>query len=107
MVKQGDLIWLDFNPTLGSEQTGIRPALVVSNNTYNKKSKHFALVVPITSIKSNYPLHVDLETSSTIKGQIMCEQVKMIDLKARSYKQVETISSVTLDKVIKIIKLMF
>jgi mRNA interferase MazF len=107
MVKQGDIIWLDFNPTLGSEQKGIRPALVVSNNTYNKKSKHFALVVPITSTKSNYPLHVNLEANSTIKGQIMCEQVKMIDLKARSYKQVETISSVTLDKVVKIIKLMF
>jgi len=107
MVKQGDLIWLDFNPTLGSKQTGIRPALVVSNNTYNKKSKNFALIVPVTSTKSNYPLHVDLETSSIIKGQIMCEQVKMIDLKARPYKQIETISSVTLDKVIKIIKLMF
>jgi mRNA interferase MazF len=107
MVKQGDLIWLDFNPTLGSEQKGIRPALVVSNNSYNKRAKHLALVVPITSTKSNFPLHIDLDINSIIQGQIMCEQVKMIDLTARSYKLVEAISPLILDKVIKIIKLMF
>jgi mRNA-degrading endonuclease toxin of MazEF toxin-antitoxin module len=31
MVKQGDVIWLDFDPQLGHEQKGRRPALVVSN----------------------------------------------------------------------------
>ena len=107
MVKQGDIIWLDFDPTLGSEQKGSRPALVVSNNTYNQRIKNFALVVPITSKITNFPLHVTLNDSNKVKGQIMCEQVKMIDLSVRSYKLVESLELRVLDKVLKIIKLMF
>lgn len=107
MVKQGDIIWLDFDPTLGSEQKGSRPALVVSNNTYNQRIKNFALVVPITSKITNFPLHVTLNDNNKVKGQIMCEQVKMVDLSARSYKLVESLELRVLDKVLKIIKLMF
>jgi len=34
MVKQGDIIWLDFDPQTGHEQRGRRPALVVSNESF-------------------------------------------------------------------------
>ena len=33
--KQGDLVFLDFNPTKGHEQKGFRPAIVISNNVFN------------------------------------------------------------------------
>jgi len=48
MVKQGDIIWLDFNPQTGHEQSGRRPALVVSNESFNRFSK-MAIVCPITN----------------------------------------------------------
>ena len=52
MVKyvpdQGDIVYLDFNPTKGHEQKGKRPAIVISNNVFNKNTK-MAMVCPITS----------------------------------------------------------
>jgi mRNA interferase MazF len=46
MVKQGDIIWLDFDPQTGHGQKGRRPALAVSNETFNNFSK-LAIVCPI------------------------------------------------------------
>ena len=46
--NQGDIIVLDFDPQAGFEQKGRRPALVVSNNKYNKHCK-MAMVCPITN----------------------------------------------------------
>ena len=40
MVKQGDIIKINFNPQAGHEQAGYRPAVVVSNNFFNKKCKN-------------------------------------------------------------------
>jgi len=39
MVKQGDIIFVSFSPTKGREQSGERPALVISNTKYNQKSE--------------------------------------------------------------------
>jgi mRNA interferase MazF len=46
MVKQGNIIWLDFDPQAGHEQKGRRPAVVMSNDTFNNFSK-LAIVCPI------------------------------------------------------------
>ena len=46
--KQGEIIWLDFDPQSGHEQAGRRPALVLSHTTYNQKIGR-AFVCPITS----------------------------------------------------------
>ena len=37
--KQGDIAFVDFNPTIGHEQTGFRPCIVISNNVFNKNTK--------------------------------------------------------------------
>jgi mRNA interferase MazF len=49
MVKQGHIIWLDFDPQTGHEQKGRRPALVISNETFNNFS-NLAVVCPITPV---------------------------------------------------------
>jgi len=46
--KQGDIIWIDFNPQKGHEQAGHQPALVVSKDDFNRLTG-FAIVCPITS----------------------------------------------------------
>ena len=62
MVNQGDIVIVDFDPSLGSEQKGKLPGVVVSNDTYHKKTNGFVIVVPITSnLAVHYPLHVDLD----------------------------------------------
>lgn len=108
MVNQGDIVIVDFDPSLGSEQKGKRPGVVVSNNLYHQKTNGFAIIVPITSDKAfKYPLHVDLDSRTKTYGQIMCEQVKTMDTKVRHLKTIEKLPDDLLDKTLKIIKLLF
>ncbi len=81
--EQGDIIYLDFDPQAGHEQKGRRPALVVSNFTYNSITR-MALVCPITNTKRDFPLHVALDLRTKTTGYIMCEQVKALDILSRN-----------------------
>jgi mRNA interferase MazF len=67
MVEQGDIIKLSFNPHKGHEQAGYRPAVVVSNNFFNRKT-NLAIVCPITNTKRPFPLHVDLDNRTQTTG---------------------------------------
>ncbi|MDD3122828.1 MAG: type II toxin-antitoxin system PemK/MazF family toxin [Candidatus Izemoplasmatales bacterium] len=108
MVNQGDIVIVDFDPSLGSEQKGKRPGVVVSNDIYHKKTNGFVIVVPITSdLAVKYPLHVELDSRTKTYGQIMCEQVKTMDTNARNIKTVEKLPIDLLDKTLKIIRLLF
>lgn len=81
--EQGDIIFIEFNPQAGHEQKGKRPALVVSNYTYNRFTK-LAMVCPITNTNRKSPLHILLDERTETKGVIMCEQVKALDIYARN-----------------------
>jgi hypothetical protein len=73
MVKQGDIIWLDFDPQAGHEQRGRRPALIVSNQSFNNFSK-LAIVCPITSRDKDHPFHIKLDDRTKTSGVILCDQ---------------------------------
>lgn len=90
MVKQGDIIALDFAPTKGREQTGKRPALVISNTRYNQQS-NFVLACPITSTVKPMRVRVPLDERTKTQGDILCEQVLIIDLLEREHAVVEHI----------------
>lgn len=81
--EQGDIIILDFDPQAGHEQKGHRPALVVSNATFNRRTR-IAIVCPITNTDRGFPLHVSLDERSSATGVVMCEQVKSLDVTARN-----------------------
>ncbi len=55
--ERGDAVWLDFNPQVGREQSGRRPAIVLSPSTYNRKVG-LAIFCPITSKLKGYPFEV-------------------------------------------------
>lgn len=86
--KQGDIIWLNFTPGSGHEQSGRRPGLVVSNTYFNRRTG-LVLVCPITNTKREYPLHVELKDSNALTGHIMVEQVKSLDYTARNAEFIE------------------
>ena len=88
--EQGDIVYLEFNPQAGHEQKGRRPALVISNNTFNRFTK-LALVCPITNTAKDYPLHVKLDERTKTTGVIMCEQVKALDIYARNISFIEKV----------------
>lgn len=89
--KAGDIITLDFDPQSGHEQKGRRPAIVISNEVFNRGTK-LAIVCPITSKDKNFPFHIPLEATTKASGFVMVEQIKSIDYKARGAKFVEEAS---------------
>lgn len=86
--KQGDIIFLDFTPTKGHEQSGNRPAIVISNNVFNINTK-MVIVCPITSNVKSFPTHYLLEDTKKIKGSVLCEHIRSIDYEERLVKYVE------------------
>lgn len=102
MVKQGDIIKINFNPQAGHEQAGYRPALVVSNDFFNMKTQ-LAIVCPITNTKNHFPLHVPLDERTKTTGVVLCEHVRTLDIQARNYKFVEKLPKELLQQVIEII----
>ena len=102
LPKQGDIVYLDFDPQAGHEQKGRRPCLIVSNNSFHKRT-NLAMVCPITSKPSNFPTHVVLDATTKTSGEIMCEQAKCLDIAARNVSFVETVSSQILEEVIDLI----
>ncbi|MCL2495983.1 MAG: type II toxin-antitoxin system PemK/MazF family toxin [Clostridiales bacterium] len=99
MVKQGDIIKFDLSPTTGHEQSGYRPAVVVSNNFAISKT-NVVYIAPITNAMRHFPLHVALDNRTKTSGEILCEQVKAVDLNARQYTLVEHLPSDILERVL-------
>lgn len=80
--RRGDAIWLNFDPQSGHEQAGRRPALVLSPESYNRKTG-LAVLCPITSHVKGYPFEVALPSGLPVNGAILADQVKSLDWRAR------------------------
>lgn len=102
MVKQGTIIKINFNPQAGHEQAGYRPAVVISNNIFNQKT-NLSIVCPITNTNNQFPLHVSLDGRTKTTGVILCEHIKALDLKSRTFQEVEILPDDILEKVIDIV----
>jgi mRNA interferase MazF len=80
--NRGDIVWLEFDPQMGHEQAGRRPALVLSPAIYNGAAG-LALLCPITRQVKNYPFEVQLPNGLPIAGVILVDQLKSVDWRAR------------------------
>ena len=81
-IKRGDIYYADLNPTVGCEQGGVRPVLIIQNNVGN----HFSPTVIAAAItsrrKKDMPTHVLLDEEGTrlfTDSCILLEQVRTID----------------------------
>lgn len=88
IFEQGDIVYLDFDPQAGHEQKGRRPALVVSNNLFNRVSS-LTMVCPITHTDRGHPFHIRLDHRTKTDGVVMCDQARMLDLNSRNAGFVE------------------
>ena len=70
--QKGDFITISFDPQSGHEQKGRRPALVVSNDLFNKATG-LAIVCPITNTNRNIPFHLAVPAGSSLTGFVMTE----------------------------------
>ena len=82
MVKRGEIYWVEFDPVKGNEQSGLRPALVVQNDTGNRFSPT-TVVAAITSRVSSqpYPFVVIIqpeESGLPVPSAVNCAQIATI-----------------------------
>jgi mRNA interferase MazF len=96
--KRGDVVWLNFQPQTGREQGGRRPAVVLSNDNYNKIVE-LAIFCPITSKVKGYPFEVSLPSVFPISGVVLVDQVKSLDWKKRETEFIGKLDDITIEKI--------
>ena len=85
VIKRGDIFYADLRPVVGSEQGGVRPVIIIQNDTGNKHSPT-VICAAITSRmnKAKLPTHVELDSTKCdiVKDSvILLEQLRTIDKK--------------------------
>ena len=83
MVRRGDVFYADLHGSVGSEQGGVRPVLIVQNDIGNKYSPTvIAAAVTSQTGKSKLPTHIEIDSSSCgLKSDsvVLAEQIRTID----------------------------
>jgi len=106
-IQRGDIFLGNLNPTIGSEQGGIRPLLIIQNDLGNKYSTT-TIVSPLTSnmLKKEYPTNVFVGSFAGLKKDsiILLNQIKTVD-KKRIIKKIGSLDNFTMNKVDNAIKI--
>src|SRR5215208_275074 len=94
--SRGDVVWLDFDPQVGHEQSGRRPALVISHREYNLKSG-MAIVCPMTSKTDKpWPFLVTVDENSAV----IADQIKCLDWRGRRAEVKERVAADVVERVV-------
>lgn len=89
VVGAGDICLLDPDPTRGSEQAGVHPAIVISTTAMNRRSRRM-IVCPITRNTAPWTTKIVLPANCRTKGMVLTDQVRAVDKDARILRCVET-----------------
>jgi mRNA interferase MazF len=81
LPEAGDIVWLDFDPQAGREQSKRRPALVVTDRSYNRASG-LVIVCPLTSRHKPYPFALPANIDK-VEGAVLVDHIKSMDWAAR------------------------
>ncbi len=87
VFKQGDIVDVNFNPTVGHEPKKKRPALVVSSEDFNNATS-MTIVCPITATDNGFFLHEPIPPYHDVYGFVVMEQVRALDLNARKAEKI-------------------
>ena len=83
VIKRGDMFYADLSPVVGSEQGGIRPVLIIQNDTGNKYSPTvIAAAITSQTGKAKLPTHIEISsTGNGLKSDsvVLAEQIRKID----------------------------
>src|SRR3984893_12046986 len=77
----GDIVMMDFDPRVGREQAKRRPALVLTDQRYNRASG-LAVVCPLTSKRKPYPFALPIRVDN-VEGAVLIDQLKIMDWAGR------------------------
>jgi mRNA interferase MazF len=79
--EAGDIVMMDFDPQAGREQAKRRPALVLTDQRYNRASG-LAIVCPLTSKRKPYPFALPV-TVDQVEGAVLVDQLKSMGWSGR------------------------
>jgi mRNA interferase MazF len=97
---RGDVVWISFDPQLGHEQAGRRPAVVLSLVVYNRGSG-LAIMVPVTSHTKGYPFEVPLPAGLPIRGVVLADHLKSFDWRERRAERICALPEETVQQVLQ------
>lgn len=101
-IKRGDIFLANIDSSIGSEQNGIRPVLIIQNNKGNKYSPTTIVACLSSKIysKAQLPTHHLLPENIGLKykSMVLCEQIRVID-KDRLIKKITTLDKVTMNAI--------
>ncbi len=101
-VRRGDIYYADLSPVVGSEQGGMRPVLIVQNDTGNRHSPTvIAAAITSQTGKARLPTHIELVGANcglTRDSVILLEQIRTID-KSRLRERMGKLDGPTMDRV--------
>ena len=109
-IKRGEIYFADLSPVVGSEQGGVRPVLIIQNDTGNKFSPT-VIVAAITSqlSKAKIPTHIELPSSEyglQKDSVVLLEQVRTID-KKRLKEKMGTVDEKSMNEINNAISISF
>ena len=101
-ILRGEIYWADLNQTIGHEQAGIRPILIISNNIFNERSGTvIALALTSKSQKAGYPLTLELNNPELPKRSwVKISQIRTLSV-LRMKNKICEISPEVLDQIIE------
>ena len=108
-VRKGELYFAELSGTVGSEQDGVRPVLIIQNDVGNRNSPT-TIIAPLTSKhgKAVLPTHITLAKKYGLseKSLVLLEQIRTID-KCRLFNYIGTIDTETMKQVDDCIRISF
>jgi mRNA interferase MazF len=106
LFRQGDIVEVTFDPTRGHEPKKTRPALVVSNDTFNE-STSMPIVCPITTTDNGFFLHEPVPAGHEVYGFIAMEQARTMDLDARRAEVIDLLPGKEMRPILSCLKSFF
>lgn len=80
-IRRGSIVWAELDSTMGREQGGRRPVLVVASDLFLTQADTLTIIVPATSVDRGWPNHVQLKGKDTGLSKptyAMTEQIRTI-----------------------------
>lgn len=104
LPDRGDVIWIVLDPRVGHEQSGRRPALVLSPRIFTEKTG-LSIVCPITSTVRGFDYEVPF-SNGDLKGAILPNHIRSVDVLARKVQFIERAPRIITDTVTEYVQLM-
>ena len=100
---RGDAVWIDFNPQVGREQAGRRPAIVLTTKDFNDKTS-LVVLCPITrssTREQRNPFAIEIPHGLAVDGVILADQIRTMDWRARRTEYICSLPTETVDTVLE------